>query len=262
MKRILLLSTALLSIGLGSEQANALVVSDPGQYARMATQLSELKKHFDVLQEQFKELQNIQSAVSGNLQRGKGIFRDIGKLREMSEKMTKSVHSLPHMDLDDYDLRNIEDLQDALDQIYTNETDIIKRGQTEQQRKQYQQRSIRSALEGAEVLINLQDERFRKIEELAAEIDQTETLKDAIDLNNRLLGEILLVQQQALLLQSQYIRAEQSIRYEHADQSTDGSDPNLPDEKKSSLSRAGDKFVKDMDKKSKDAGFVRPSFMK
>lgn len=260
MKKYLLLTAACLSISLGSDDANALVVSDPGAYARMAQELTTLRDSFKVLQEQFQELQNIQASVSGNLERGKGIFRDIGRLRDMAEQMTRGVHSLPHMDLDDYDLRNIEDLQDALDKIYTNETDILKRGQTERQRKQYQQRSIRGALEGAEILINLQDERFRKIEELAAEMDETETLKDAMDLNNRLLGEILLVQQQALLLQSQYVRAEQSLRYEHADTSTDGSDPNKRDRKKSAIENAGDHFVDTIDRKLDDANFERPSF--
>jgi hypothetical protein len=261
MKKILLLTTILGCTLLGSEQAKSLVVSDPGSYARMAQSLQTLKEQITVMKEQFTELQNINSAVTGNLKRGKGIFRDLGKLRDLSSKMTKSVHSLPHMDLDDYDLQNIEDLQDALDQIYVNETDVLKRGQTEQQRKQYQQRSIRSALEGAEVLISLQDERLNKIEELASEIDNTETLKDAMDLNNRLLGELLLVQQQALLINAQYIRAEQAVNYQYADKQSDGSDPNHKNREKTVLEKASEGFADKMDARSERLGHSLPSYM-
>jgi len=184
----------------------------------MAQEMMELKRHYDVLKEQFDEMQNIHKSVTGNLKRGKGIARDLGKLQDLAENMTKSFINLnPNQEMDDYDLSNIEDLQDALDTIYSDEQDVLQRTQTDQQRKDYQQRSVRSALEGSEVLINLQGERMQKIQELADEIDKTETLKDAQDLSNRLLGEILLVQQQALLLQAQYVRANQSLNYQYAD---------------------------------------------
>ena len=51
-------------------------------------------------------------------------------------------------------------------------------------------------------------------EELAKKIDETKTLKDAVDLQNRLTHEALLIQQQQLLLLAQFIRAEQSIQYD------------------------------------------------
>jgi len=260
MKKLLLTTAlALPLIGIFPKYGEALVVSDPGQYARMATELNELKKHFEALKDQLEELEDLNSSLSGNLKIGSGMGRDLAKLLGLSENMTKGLHSLPHMELDDYDLENIEDTQKVLDKVYTKEESILAATQTEKQRKDYRQRSIRAALEGSESLIALQQERFKKINELADEIDNTETVKEAIDLNNRLLGEILMVQQTALLLQAQYVRAEQSLKYGYADRAQSSDDPNAG-QYNDFIKKSGTRAAKKMKELREDNGWEKPPF--
>jgi len=261
MMKKLLLTTALVLplVSISPKCGHCLVVSDPGQYARMATQLNELKKHFEALKDQLEELEDLNSSLSGNLKIGSGMGRDLAKLLGLSENMTKGLHSLPHMELDDYDLENIEDTQKVLDQVYTKEESILAATQTETQRKEYRQRAIRAALEGSEALIALQQERFKKINELADEIDNTETVKEAIDLNNRLLGEILMVQQTALLLQAQYVRAEQSLKYSNADSTQSLDDPNTG-QYNDFIKKSGTRAAKKMKKLREENGWEKPPF--
>ena len=57
-------------------------------------------------------------------------------------------------------------------------------------------------------------ETFEKISQLAEEVDKTEDLKEATDLANRILIEMLSVQQQQLLIMANLARAEQLAVYD------------------------------------------------
>lgn len=244
-----------------SQPALSLVVSDPGVYARMATELKELKKHFEVLKQQLEKAKEIQEAVTGNLKRGAPIIEDLKELQDIAEGLTKGAVNLPNVDLEDYDLKNIEDLKDVIEKVYEREGDIFDQGQNSQQRKDYQQRTVKGALESSEIIIAKTDDRLEKIGSLVNAIDSTESLKDAVDLNNRLLGEILMVQQQLLLLQSQYVRANTAMNY----RGTSGADDNAPNKRKnrvrSILKGAGDKYKSGQEKIEGDQGWEKPPYM-
>jgi hypothetical protein len=207
----------LLTLILSINQAIALVVSDPGSYARMAQELAEAQKLGKTAISQMEELQKMYQATTGNLGRGSGIERAIRYVKNNLNNMTGSVFEITDgygidVDIQDLDLGNVEDVGKMLEELY--KKDPVDKTLTKQRRTQYQQQSIRGALEASEIMLANQQTALEKFEELAKKIDETKTLKDAVDLQNRLTHEALLIQQQQLLLLAQFIRAEQSIQYD------------------------------------------------
>lgn len=203
-------------IGLISFSANAaVVVSDAGVYARMASELNEFKKQTEFLTSQLEELSSIKSNLEGNLGIGRGISRDLSRVKRRAQDMTRVFGNIEGVfDINEYDLSNMEDLQGVLDGMFKHEADILTRGRNTEAVQDIRQRAIKSAIEGSEaVIVEIQDS-ISKVDQLSTEIDNTETAKEAQDLTNRLLSEILHVQQQQLILIAQLTRAEQLAAYE------------------------------------------------
>lgn len=236
----LLLTTAIILGSLTTfmpQKAQSLTVSDPGMYARAAKELQVLKEQVGVLKGQLEEAKKTYEAVSGNLKRGAGIAKELGDLKTIAEKMTKATHSFPNMDTEDFDMKNAEDVREILDTIYKKEDGVLNGTQTEKQKRDYHQRSVKGALENSETIMASQEEKFEKIQRLANEIDSTQSLKDAMDLSNRLTAELLLVAQQSLMLQAQTTRANELLRYAGIDSEAQEGNPN-----RRSGDRIGDMF--------------------
>lgn len=227
--RGLMLASAIATIGVlpfsaGPVQAG-LAVTDTGAYVRIANNLNELRRQTEVLTDQFNELQNIFGTLKGNLGAGQGVIRDVQRARRRAEGLTKSIHNIPgRMDLDDYDLNKIEDLQKVMGNVFNKELDIVTRGLSRKQIEGIRQRSVKSAIEQSEQILGNMDNSNNKIDELARQIDATDDMKEAADMTNRLLIEVIFIQQQQLQLLASLARAEQYANYEGIDSTNPDAD--------------------------------------
>lgn len=261
-KTILIASTTIMLIFTAphiTKHANAVAVSDAGSYARMAQQLSELKRHFDVLQEQLQTVTEMKNAATGNLKRAKGAFRSLDRIRDWIDGLDVTIPNTPALVLKDIDLSKPEDVKQAIKFLYPNkDTTEFEKTQTSGQREAYQQRNIQNSLEGTEYIINSQAERFDLIGELLDEVDETETLKDALDLNNRIMAEVLSVLHQQLLMDAQNIRADKSQQLKYID---DTSTENVNIRKKTTdLDELGKRMRRQTDKYIKDNNLQTPAW--
>ena len=238
------------------------VVSDPGSYARQAQELQQLQEHLKTLNEQLEAAKKTQDAITGNYKRAKNLLRDIDRYAEKLKDATRAVTNLKNLDLKDLDLSNILDARDYIDEIYKDGDTILQRSQTQGQRNVYKLKSSKAALENSEVIINSQEERLNKIQTLADEIDSTEELKDSIDVNNRLLAELLLSQQELLNLQAQNIRAEQAANYRHIESELLESDPNKTKGDKSFINEAIESYSDQIDERIDNKGWEAPLWRK
>lgn len=197
-----------------SSPSYAIVVSDPGAYTRFAQALSQSQKEHGTILEQLDVQKKVLDAVSGNLKRGKGIDSMLSDLISSVKDSTISIHNIPDMNSSKIDMSDMNDIQKTLDELYVTDDNYMKQSKNYKYRELYKQRTVKAALENSEFLIAKQEEGMTRIQDLSKQIDETKTFKDAQDLTNRFLAELLTVQNQQLLLLAQLTRAEQALKFE------------------------------------------------
>jgi hypothetical protein len=198
--------------------SHALVVSDPGTYTRMALQLEEASKQVELATSSVNELKSMNLSMTGNLQRGSGIERIIREVKNSVSGMTKSIFNISDgkglsVNIEDLDMNDVEDVQVWLDEVFVEEDNITDTSLTKKRRDDFRQLSLKGAIEAAETTLAGQEASLEKFEELAGKIDETETLKDSMDLQSRLLNELIIIQQRSLMLLAQLVRAESAMQY-------------------------------------------------
>jgi len=222
MKKLLATTALTVTIVIGSLSANALVVSDPSSYTYYVQQIQKAQAVVENGIETINEIQRQTAYISGNLKRGAGIERAIRKVKDSLINATPAIFDIEDgfelkTNVNDLDLSDIEDVRKLLDELYQKGGNPVDDVLTKERRNTYQQKSVKASIESAETVLARQQESLEKFEELAAKIDETEGLKDATDLQNRLLHELILIQQQQLALLAQFIRAEESLKYTGVD---------------------------------------------
>lgn len=217
----LLLATAIITTTMGSfswQPAHSLVVSDPGVYARMATELKNLQEQLKVMKETYNTAVDTYEAVTGNGGFGVGAVPEIAKIRNKLEDITKPIHNIPTIiDTDDLDLSKIEDVQKTLDAVWKTEDGLLNDAKTAKEKEKIRQRATKSVIEQSTVAMEGMKDSIQRTEQIAYELDKTESLKESQDLTNRLLIEIISILQQQLIIESSLARAEQLAAYEGAD---------------------------------------------
>ena len=227
-------------------QAFALVVSDPGAYTRMAQQIQEAQKIYTEAKRQVAEMQRIYKNLSGNLGRGKGSIRDIRRIKSILEDVLPAFYDLTLPDGTKLDKRSTEDIVKGIDNIFISSgKHPTEAGLTEEQKRVYRQRALKASLAYSESLLSDTTDSLEKLETLAAQIDETETLKDAQDLTNRYLQELLTGQTKVILLLAQMSRAEAALSYKGVGNEEQGTLKNVGGEEYlDMLGKKGSKYWK------------------
>ena len=240
-----ILSTVI-SIALLVAPAHALVVSDPGAYTRMAQQIQEAQKIFTEVKRQVEELQRLHKSVTGNLKRGVGSVRDIRRIKRMLEDILPSFYKLTLPDGTQLDNQSTEDITKAIDSIFISRSEFPDQaGVTEEQQQVYRQRAVKASLAYSESLLADMNDSLEKLEQLSAQIDETQTLKDAQDLTNRYLQELLTGQTKMILLLAQMSRAEAALSYTGVNNTEKGNlRPATSEEYLDYLGKRGSKYWK------------------
>lgn len=177
------------------------VVTDPVSYGYFAEQITaageQLKKTTDVLnkaKEQVENLKVVQNKVQGvgnqlkgHYDRAKGL---VDKVKGVREKLEKTPTTLQGQYAKWKNLDFI-DPQKALEEFFedprANNANLYK---ALDRRYEVRQMALKNSIMNAEVLLQAAPGRMKVIEGLSGQIDGTENVKDAADLNNRIMIEM------------------------------------------------------------------------
>ncbi len=230
-----------------SSYANALVVSDPGAYIRIAQQIQEAQKIYKEVQRQVQEVQRVYKNLEGNLKRGIGSIRDIRRIKSNLQRLMPAIYNLSLPDGTKVDPTVSEDIAKALDEIFVSPTANPKEAElSKEQQRIYRQRTLKSSLSFSESALADIEKSLETFESLASQIDETQTLKDAQDLTNRYLQEVLTGQSKVIMLLAQLTRAEAALHYQGVDNEEVGKRGNLTSEEYlDQLGKYGSKYWKE-----------------
>ena len=79
-------------------------------------------------------------------------------------------------------------------------------GNFKEVQRAYRQRSAKNALEAAEVALAKSPDRVKQVTREVMKTNESTAIKDSIDINNRLIGEVLVEMQQLNMLLAQLVR--------------------------------------------------------
>lgn len=206
------------------------IVSDPGSYSYYVEQIKKATEQLNQLEEQVETLGGIQTTadqisrdVRGSYNRGASLVYRVKRLKKILDAKPSTLQGQA--------LKWINLAQDGLDiggdgfvsahQIldanfkdprlahrnYEIMRDLDKRYQTRQW-------SLKNSITKSDELLRQMPDRLKEIEDLTEQIDQTVNLKDAQDLTNRFLAEILTILTEQLALASHIAESQAVLNYQ------------------------------------------------
>ena len=200
-----------------STPSHALVVSDTGAYAKWAQSLKKQKEEIDQILNVVKEQKEAVARMSGNLKRGLGIKEELAKMAGFSRDITDSFDNLASLDGFELDSSEHEDIKKKFDILFDPDQSYGQRIKSRADRDTARERSLKGVLENSEYIILEQEESLKKFADLSRQADETQSLKDATDLLNRLVTELLIIEQQQLMLMAQTNKASALTQYTGVD---------------------------------------------
>lgn len=188
--------------------ASALVVSDPGAYARMAEALKNAQAQLEKMSQQVQELTKaketlgkITGQLEGNYNRAVGLYSEIKQISKQLEKGKPSFGDGKYG-------KDYKELDVYIDEIFVDPRDkeynawLLSKAKYETRQNVYKE-----SMKKSEVELREMDKRMQKIASLGDAINQTQNTKDAQDLSNRLLTELLIGQERLIGIVAQLAQA-------------------------------------------------------
>jgi hypothetical protein len=226
----------LLGLTLTPGQAEAQwTVSDPTSYTYYVQQLQQQIEAVGKLEQQLAESQNILAQteeVRANLE---GAFQFANKISENYKAIKRSIALYGEaatlrwiFDESSAVLPGFEDLAE-LDDPFLQADTVLKetfqdRGAegVEENRSwrieaQVKSDALQAAIRDSEAMLASMGERMERLEELAEEIERTKNVKEALDLNNRYLAEILTVMTETVSLHARFYSGQSLVDFERKD---------------------------------------------
>lgn len=213
--------------------ANAMTVSDPTSYAyyvqqlekaemqiaeqkaQFAKKMAEYKKHYDEFVKQNEHLVDMYDTMKGTYHKGKSFYN------KMMRIYTK-LQALPSTGKSYYDkwsrvMTDIEDFQGMAklaDQVMKDGRGLPDYPWDKIDHEyQIRQEAFRGVISSASDIQDNLDKMMASNEALAEEIDNTSNMKEAQDLNNALLLQLIQTQQQELQLKAKIAEAQGLVNY-------------------------------------------------
>ena len=217
--KYLLLAGALIFIPpLASPQAQAqLSVISVQELAQLQAVLVEAKATAATATEIYDEARKTANSLEGNLNVGRGIQGKISRLRRGVENSSVVFSQLPlegNIDIEDVDFSNPEEIIEVLTEQFNSDVGMKQMEVYRASQAKTKDAAFKDAIVDSQRIIGEIPENLNTLSALAAEVDRTQTQKEATDLNNRLLLEILSIQTQQLELLARIARAEQLAAYQ------------------------------------------------
>lgn len=203
------------------------VVTDPGAYSHMVQQIGEMNKLITEARQQVETLGGIKTVMSdikysteGVYGRGVGILDTIqGTANNVGDfgSSIKKATDFSDFNKDKFNKRAspYREVNVRLDGVFKDprakDYDFWK---DKAKRENAQQQIYKDNLNQAEVTLEEMPKRLERLGKLSDQIEQTKNVKDALDLHNRFLAELLLIQQEALKMLSHIAQAFAVAKYQ------------------------------------------------
>ena len=200
------------------------VVTDPGSYAYYAEQVTALGKQLEKAttmiskaEENIESVNKVKTEVSGVGDQLKGSYDRanglVGQIKGVRDKLENSPTTIQGQ-YDKWKDLGFVDPQKSLEEFFKDpRADNADVYQALDRKHEVQQTALKNSIINAENLLQAAPDRLKKIEDLAAMIDQTKNVKDATDLTNRLLVEMLLAVEDLKMLVAYLGEAQGLLNY-------------------------------------------------
>ncbi len=197
-----------------SALAQTVVVTDPGAYTYLNGLDKKLQEQLEFSQKVYDSNLAINSSLSGNKKSAYGINNNLISYEEYFQIKASALAEA-----------KISQAAEKPDQI-SRQIDVTfpyfkvsisssdSKESADITKKTYRAVSAKTTLVFAEMILNTSKNRVNQIRSLANDIDSTSTTKEAIDLNNRLLLEIITEVRNNNILLANYIKSQTSNSYE------------------------------------------------
>lgn len=186
MKKLKSLIFGLLLLGLAPAAQAALPVYDSASIKQAIMEFQQLKKQYDMLKKQYDEMVAVKDSMTGNY--GMGILLN-GIEEEASRRaLPQTWQEVVEMQKKGFYGDLLKHYSDMLPKIDTN---FLSANQKDRDVIGYKvsKDHTQSAFAATEAVYNQLDKRLKTIEELMGQIDQTQNIKQAMDLNSRIVAE-------------------------------------------------------------------------
>jgi DNA repair ATPase RecN len=247
-------------------KSNAMTVSDPGSYGYYAEQIKKMQAQFKQLQEQYKVAQQnleqvnkvrkraeeMRDNMMGHYNRAKGLYNKAVRLKAEFDSAPTTLRGLKRKwTRIKYYAGDFTDVDGMLDSVWhdpRDDAEEVKKALAElDARYHVRHTAVKEAIESCDREMTQIPEHMDQIGELAQQIDSTENIKDAQDLTNRLLMEILIVMSKHHTLTAQLGQVQSLFQYQ-------GVKDKEPNEEGTESFRVEKKSTSKMDKILIDAG--------
>lgn len=203
------------------------VVTDPGAYSHMVQQIGEMNKLITKAREQVETLggiktvlQDVKYSTEGAYGRGVGILDTVQGVADNATDFGSSLKKAG--DFSDFSKDKFNKRASPYREVNVRLDGVFKDPRSKDydfwkdkaKRENAQQQIYKDNLNQAEVTLEEMPKRLERLGKLSDQIEQTKGLKDAADLQNRFLAELLLIQQEALKMLSHIAQALAVARYE------------------------------------------------
>lgn len=220
MKRLLL---ALGLVILASAPAWAgMVVSDPTSYSYYVEQLKQQAKALEKMMDQIKEVQEVQnritaveSQLTGSYSQAQGLFQDLKRIEQQLGRRATSAEAMAEKWTDlAKGIDGFIDSDELLDAIFKDpRNEDGSAYKNAEKHYEMRQDSLKKTVANCEDVLQGMPERLQRISFLSDKIDNTANIKEATDLGNRILVEILLVLNEQIYLAAQYRESQSLLDY-------------------------------------------------
>lgn len=191
------------------------VVTDPASYTYYIEQLRQLTSQLETARNQLDSIKQVQRDLTGMYNRARGLVEDLKRVEEEYRDIEGIIaRGGPSVGIPS--IGGFEDIQKVINKTFE---DSRTRSSTKggmagaDARHQVQQEALKGVIGNSERLLSGIADRMAKLRELAAQIDGTANVKDAMDLNNRISVETLRVLIDMLAVAAQNNQAQSLFNY-------------------------------------------------
>lgn len=175
------------------------------QHGEMVTQTTQMTKTVTNTAQSVQQLTQQLESITGNLKLSSPLLDSIQNTLNQYSNLTTALPS-KMVDGRSVNNRKTEDIKILLKGITSDHSDRRK-DVYEPLRQKYHADSQHAALTLSEFIINNNDDNIKSISDDIKSADSNQTLKEAIDVNNKILLQLAITQQQQTQLLAQLVRA-------------------------------------------------------
>ena len=194
-------------------------IYDSKQLEQMIQDFELGEEQLGVLEEQYDTIQEAYEKAHTNYGRAKGVYDEMMQVKQLYDEtkatMMGRFEKLKGVYESNDPQKSVEELSDLLDVAFDDPRNIdsTQWRKLMDQKFDVQQLALKELISSNEETMKGMTDRVEKVQDLANQVDETESEKDALDVNNRLLLEILMCLQEMLAMDAKYQQTMGTLKY-------------------------------------------------